>query len=287
MINRSLSDPIVALSVKVYQVLLVVYPTRFQREYGSHMSQVFLDCCLRAFRQNGSNGLIKLWFITLLDLAQSVAAEHMQKETQMKQEMKPEDIRKAGWALIWGAISLVIGVLLAISEYRNGYVEYSNFALLVLVFISLPLLIFGVLGLRNRYGEKVGSFGKNILLIGTILGPVITILGFFLATIDPLWILTWAGPAVLFVCLTAFGVVALHKKPMPRWNMLPVIAGLFYPAIIVFSIITEIIPGDLTNSSISTFVIVSILLMIIQGLALLALGYILKADVPDETAVVA
>ena len=287
MINRSLSDPIVALSVKVYQVLLVAYPIRFQKEYGSHMSQVFLDCCLRAFRQNGPNGLIRLWFITLLDLAQSVIAEHMQKETQFKKEMRPEDIRRAGWALIGGAISLVLGVLLAIFEYRNGYVEYSNFALLVLMFISLPLLVFGVLGLRNRYGEKVGSFGKNILLIGTILGPVTSIVGFFLATIGEFWILTWAGPAVLFLCLTVFGVVGLHKKPMPRGNILPVIAGLFYPALIVFSIITELVPGDLTNSSISKFAVVSILLVFIQGIALLALGYILKADVPNKTAVTA
>ena len=283
MINKSLGNPIVAFSLKVYQVLLVAYPIRFQQEYGSHMSQVFLDCCLRVFRQNGPKGLIKLWFITLLDLAQSVIAEHMQREAPMKKEMNPEEIRRAGWALIWGALSLILGVLLAIFENNKWY----TFALLVLVFISLPLLIFGVLGLRNRYGEKVGSFGKNILLIGTILGPVTTIFGFFLATIDPLWILIWAGPAVLFVCLTMFGVVALHKKPMPRWNILPVIAGLSYPAIIVFFIITEIVPGDLTRSSISKLIIVSILLMFIQGIALLALGYILKADVPNETAVIA
>jgi hypothetical protein len=283
MISRSTDLPIVAFSVRLYQLLLVAYPSRFQQEYGSHMSQVFLDCCLRAFRQNGPKGLIKLWFITLLDLAQSVIAEHMQKDTQLKKEIRPEDIRRAGWALILGAIFLVFSIVLAILTEDNG----SLFALELLVFISLPLLVYGVLGLRNRYGEKTGSFGRSILLIGAIFGPITSIVGFFLATIDPFWILTWAGPAVLFVCLTLFGVVALHKKPMPRWNILPVIAGLSYPAIIVFYIITEIIPGDLTRSSISTFEVVTILLVFIQCIALLALGTILKADVPNETAVIA
>src|SRR5574341_1274725 len=120
MISKSTDLPIVAFSVRLYQLLLVAYPTKFQQEYSSHMSEVFLDCCLRAFRQNGSNGLIKLWFITMLDLAQSVIAEHMQKETQLKKEMRPEDIRRAGWALIWGAILLIFSLVLAILTKDNG-----------------------------------------------------------------------------------------------------------------------------------------------------------------------
>src|SRR5688572_3201200 len=181
MTNKSTDLPIVAFSVRVYQLLLLAYPTQFQQEYGLQMAQVFHDCCLRTIRQGGTNGMFKLWVITLLDLAQSVIAEHMQKEAQMKKEMKPEDIRRAGWAFILGAISFVLGIFLAIMEYSNG--NWSLFALLSLVFVSLPLLVFGVLGLRTRYGEKVGAFGKNILLVGAILGPVTSIIGFFLRAI--------------------------------------------------------------------------------------------------------
>ena len=46
--------------------------------------------------------------------------------------------------------------------------DWSVFPMLLLIFVGLPLLVFGVLGLR-RYGEHVGGFGKNILLIGAIL----------------------------------------------------------------------------------------------------------------------
>lgn len=201
----------------------------------------------------------------------------------MKQEMRPEDIRRAGWALILGAISFVFGVFLAISEYGDG--DWSLLALLSLVFVSLPLLVFGVLGLRNRYGEKVGGFGKNILLVGAILGPVTSVLGFFGMAIDPLWFMIYAGPAVLFICLTLFGVAALRTKPMPRGNGLPVIAGLSYPAMLIFYIISSVMTGDWTSSSVPD--VLYIILITIQGIALLALGYLLKADVPEEKTVIA
>lgn len=283
MITKSTSLSIVTFSVRVYQVLLIAYPTQFQQEYGLQMVEVFQDCCLRTIRQSGMSGMPKLWLSTLLDLIQSVVTEHLQKETQMKQEMKPEDIRRAGWALILGAISFVLGIFLAIIEYGNG--NWSLFALLSLVFISLPLLVFGVLGLRNRYGEKVGRFGKNILLVGAILGPVASIIGLFLMAIDPLWFVIYVGPAVLFICLTLFGVEALRAKPMPRWNGLPVVAGLSYPASIILYILTSVITGDWSNASVPE--VVYIILITIQGIALLALGYILKADVPEEKIVTA
>lgn len=283
MINRSTDPPVVSFSVRVYQMFLIAYPTQFRQEYGSHMMQVFRDGCLRVIRQGGTNGMFKFWAITLLDLIQSVISEHMQKETHMKQEMRPEDIRRAGWALILGAISFVFGVFLAISEYGDG--DWSLLALLSLVFVSLPLLVFGVLGLRNRYGEKVGGFGKNILLVGAILGPVTSVLGFFGMAIDPLWFMIYAGPAVLFICLTLFGVAALRTKPVPRGNGLPVIAGLSYPAMLIFYIISSVMTGDWTSSSVPD--VLYIILITIQGIALLALGYLLKADVPEEKTVIA
>lgn len=282
MINKSTILPIVSFSVRVYQLLLVAYPNKFKQEYSLQMAQVFHDCCLRTIRQSGTNGMLKLWVITLLDLAQSVVTEHMQKETQMKKEMNPEDIQRAGWALILGAISFVASIFLAIIEYRN----WSMFALLLLVFVSLPLLVFGVLGLRTRYGEKASRFGKNILLFGTILGPLTSIIGFFLmSSDDPLWLVIWTGPAVLFLCLTLFGVAALYTKPIPRWNMLPILAGLSYPAVILFHIVNALATRDWSDPGMPYVVI--IILITIQGIALLALGYILKSDVSDEKIVTA
>jgi hypothetical protein len=93
MINKSTNSPIVAVSVKIYQALLAVYPIAFQQEYGLQMVQTFQDCCLRAVRQGGTNGILRLWAITLLDFIQSVISEHTQKETTM--DTRQSDIVRA------------------------------------------------------------------------------------------------------------------------------------------------------------------------------------------------
>lgn len=145
----------------------------------------------------------------------------------MKKEMKPEDIQMAGGALIWGAVAFVIGILLL----TVGGAALWGISVVLTHLLSMPLLVVGLLGVRNRYGDKVGEVGKNILWIGTILGPLITFIGLFGITYwpQPLGILFIIGPGVLFACLTLFGVVALFKKPLPRWNAAPLIGGLWYP----------------------------------------------------------
>ena len=266
MISQRAELPIVAFSVRVYQALLVAYPTKFQQEYGSQMIQLFQDSCLRAVRQGGTNGMLRLWAVTFFDLIQSVISEHAQKEIEVKKEMDPEVIRMAGWALIWGAVAFVIGMFLAFMSMRG-----HNFWALVdslVILLSMPLLVVGLLGVRNRYGEKVGGFGKNILLMGVIIGPLISLIGLVGGANEASWSLTYSGPAVLLAGLTLFGFVALYKKPLPRWNVAPVIAGIGYPAIFFFSGIPESM---------------SAILIAMQGIALAALGYILKSDVPEET----
>ena len=272
----------ITFSVKVYQTLLSAYPTKFQQEYGSVMTQVFQDCCLRAIRQGGKNGMARLWAVTLLDLIQSVISEHAQKEVQMKKEMKPEDIRMAGWALIWGAVTFAIGMW---SQLIGGP-DFWGIGTALVILLSLPLLVVGLLGVRNRYGNKVGGFGRNILLIGAILGPLTTLSGFVIGGFtgdERLWILLYVGVAVLLACLTLFGIVALYKKPLRRWNGIPVIAGLWFPILILYWFMPSITPDALEGRPEIPESVV-IVLLTIQSIALAALGYILKSDVPEETA---
>jgi len=276
MISKPLKHSIITVSAKVYRTLLLAYPTKFQQEYGSQMVQVFQDCCLRAVRRGGTNGMLKLWVVTFFDLIQSVISEHVHKEIEMKKEMKPEDIRKAGRALIAGGVVLLIATSFLMMRYPSIWAV----SFLLIVYISMPLLVVGLLGLRNRYGEKVGGFGKNILLVGAILGPLtslIVLLGNFLS--GWMWL---SCHAVLIACLALFGFVALYKSPLPRWNVVPLIAGIWYPIMFWFS--------SMTRNTLDWEVPISVnvaLLFGIQGIALVALGYILKSDVPEETAAAA
>lgn len=103
MIQKPAEQSLVVFSVGVYQMLLTAYPTRFRREYGSHMAQAFRDCCLRAFNSGGASGILKLWLVTLLDFIQSVVSEHRQKETQMN---KAKTLKLIGSFLIIAGLAL-------------------------------------------------------------------------------------------------------------------------------------------------------------------------------------
>jgi len=271
MISKPIENPIVAISVKVYQALLVAYPPKFQQEYGSHMLQVFRDYCLRTVRQSGTNGMFRLWLLTLFDLVQSVVSEHLHKEIEMKKEMKHEDIRRAGWMLMAGGVIFVSAVYSINTTSEQGISLY---------FLSMILLVFGLLGLRNRYSEKVGGWGV-ILLLGVVLGSLTSIAGLVGVSVDEdLGFYIFAGPALLFICLSVFGLGALFTKPLPRWNVLPLIAGLGYPIFFVAAFFIAESNGWTSWMRAST--IVDHALLILPGLALIGLGYILKSDVPQE-----
>lgn len=187
--------------------------------------------------------------------------------------MKLENIRMAGVALITGGVM----VLIATSFLVMNYPPLWAVSFLLIVYISMPLLVIGLLGLRNRYGEKVGGFGRNILLVGAILGPLtslIVLIGNLLS--GWMWLL---GHAVLLACLALFGLVALYKRPLSRWNAVPLIAGVWHP--IVFFIYR------ITQNTLDWEVPISMNVALsfgIQGIALAALGYILKSDAPEEAA---
>jgi len=247
-------------------VLLVAYPTKFRQEYGSHMSQVFRDCCLRAFHQIGIYGMLKLWTITLIDLLSSALAEHLQKENEMT---KSKFIKLSGWAFIIGSFAFI--------TILGGSIAGPV--------ISSILLAVGMLGLRARYGENVGSFGRNILLIGIGVAVLAyAVLPMFQGN-DIWWILPYAGSAVLLTGLSVFGLVALVRKPLPHVNWLPFFAGIWFPAV-YFSILFFVVMnnGALPFQENSLWTIASII-MSLQFLALCILGLILQDDAPEETPV--
>jgi len=189
----------------------------------------------------------------------------------MKKEMKPDAIRMAGWGLMAG------GVIFVSAVYS---IQIAWGLAIALHFLSMTLLVIGLLALRNRYSEKIGGLG-GILLLGVVLGSLTSIYGLVGASFDEnLGFYFFAGPAVLFICLSIFGLVALYTKPLPRWNVLPVIAGLGYPIFFVAAFFIAESNGWTSWMRAST--IVDHALLILPGIALIGLGYILKSDVPQE-----
>ena len=58
------------VSERCYRILLKLYPSRFLGEYRAPMEQAFRD-------QLQSNKAVRLWLATLLDLARSAPATHI------------------------------------------------------------------------------------------------------------------------------------------------------------------------------------------------------------------
>ena len=289
MTNKPADPLIIVFSVKTYKVLLAAYPAKFRNEYGPHMAQVFLDCCLRAFRQNGTIGMLGLWALTLFDFLRSLIEEYLQKETFMT---KTKFIRLSGWTLMLGAITFFVSTLSALveSNFYDPYMRlnifvFYNTGLVLALWISTILLAVGELGLRERYGAQVGFSGKSFLLIGAIAGPAIGFLGVIGAVAKVImWaeFLLYAGNVVLLACLTIFGISVLRTKPLPRWNGLPLIAGLWFPMLLPSMMLANAngAPGSLILN-------VAKGVLLLQSIALFMLGYMLQANVSEEIPAIA
>jgi hypothetical protein len=189
---------------------------------------------------------------------------------------KPEVIRNSGWAFIAGAFAF----LTILGGSDPIAIPGSE--------ISAILLTIGLLHLRARYGEHIGGFGRNSLLLGAS-GPFLVIfIALGLAGIltvtritEGFWILIFGGPAIALLGLTLFGLAALRSKPMPRLNWLPVLAGIWYPVfyfVLAGYLFTHngVYPGQYQTAF--------NMMYLIQFVALCALGAFLISETPQEMA---
>jgi hypothetical protein len=86
---------IIAISERLYKWLLFIYPAAFRHQYGSQMTQVFLDCCRVAYQQSGTRGVLQLWVLTLGDLVSNAIAEHVSTLMQRLRRHKAQ-----GWSAL-------------------------------------------------------------------------------------------------------------------------------------------------------------------------------------------
>jgi hypothetical protein len=59
---------LLALSNRLYCLLLYLYPTPFRREYGTHMAQVFRDDVRGILQDSGILAVMGLWPLAFFDL---------------------------------------------------------------------------------------------------------------------------------------------------------------------------------------------------------------------------
>ena len=62
------SARLLALSNRVYCLLLYLYPVPFRQEYGYHMAQLFRDDVRSTLRDSGRLAVVGLWLLAFFDL---------------------------------------------------------------------------------------------------------------------------------------------------------------------------------------------------------------------------
>ena len=190
---------------------------------------------------------------------------------------KPESIKSSGWMFIAGAVAFITILTGSDPIAIPGSV------------VSAILLAVGMSGLRAAYGERIGSLGRNMLLLG-MFGPVLwcIVIGSMpiirvteTQVTEGLWVLIFVGPAISLLGLSLFGLAALRSKPMPRLNWLPVFAGIWYPVTYaLFSVYDISHKGVFPDQYLPALV----LMVVIQFLALCILGFVLIDDSSKELA---
>jgi len=186
-------------------------------------------------------------------------------------------IRLSGWLMILGAIAFLPAAILQL-DYGSRTIS----PLMTNTFFWAPvLLVVGLLGLQARY-----KIGIGVLLFGAIFGGLLLIVGTLGQSLTPFYSVAtiyfevWMGGfLVLHICLFIFGIVMFIKKPLRRWNWLPLVAGMGVPLLLLLAaILGELLPGS-PSSNIEKNLVITI--SVTMTVAQVMLGYMLQANAPQ------
>ncbi len=272
------SHAVLSFSDNVYRRFLRAYPAEYRQGFSEDMAQVFRDLCREIYEREGLLGFLELWLTTLFDLLKTAIEERSREVVQMTKE---KFVRLSGWALMLAGAAFMLGFALGGQETsfsdplggQDAFVEYSQ---LVLIPLSMASLAVGMLGMRSRYGAQVGRFGRFSLVLGAIGGTIGFVGGIGLGLKldgDGWWITTMLGLLLVLVGMLLFGIAAVRKRPLPRWNALPLITGSLFLLIPIATLITG-------SDELSVPVLATIFLLIAAGFV--ALGFVVQGDSVEE-----
>lgn len=266
--NQTTPAKWIAVSVRLYSALLILYPVDYRREYGGLMVQIFRDVARDKYRRQGLAGMAFWWCATLLDLTRTVIEQRRKAKFTMSRTALMQLMNQ-----ITGSLLVTGGACIAIAAFSqlqpgNHYTYYGIFQVLTWLFAPGFFLVgAGCIGLGLRYYRQSGTFEQGMLYLSGI-GALAMAAGVVVSLIDGvLWgNLYWYGGSILHgVALTVFGVLHLRKSVLPVFRALPLqMAGGWL--VMVLIVIRTDVDAETTVS------ILSFLLMMGMGLAWLAIG---------------
>jgi hypothetical protein len=171
---------LIGMSLRLYRLLIRVYPAGFRRQFGVQMVQVFRDGCWDAAERAGSAGLVCWWGRALWDLVCSAAKEHHAVRATRRQQMADGNRRgdRAGSAgstsnqagrrrTLWRLIGfgLLWGVLVQIfRDYGRGVPILGRIDFVWIEALAVVLLLTGLA--RWARGWSAPGLGLLVAICG-------------------------------------------------------------------------------------------------------------------------
>lgn len=99
----------VAVTLRIYQLLLDIYPKGFRVAYGVDVLQVFRQCCGDAYRDRGAVGVMRLWLPAIADLFFGAAADYCSLAVEVwRRSMSLDRVRSSTIMVFCAYIAFVL-----------------------------------------------------------------------------------------------------------------------------------------------------------------------------------
>lgn len=274
-------SPIVENSVRVYQILLYLYPKEHRDEYGWLMVQFFRDKAYEAYSQDGDAGIILHWLATLLDLFISVVNERREKGFSMSFNVL-EKVRSP--LMMLGGFFITLN---AYYQLKPGFWWQNNRGLYALAEnLMLPGIILFGMGLfltlfKVRSSLKVHNRSQTMMLVAGIV--LLLIAGFISAMLLIVTVISdwnnfdnigWHLFLLVFsgLCSSLILLAIVLFRSGHRWSLLLAIHPVWFFGFWIRSFFVEYV--DTRGPYWSMFV-----LIVALGIIWIVAGYQLRRDI--------
>ena len=207
---------LLALSNRVYCILLHLYPVPFRREYGYHMAQVFRDDVRGTLQESGRLAVMDLWFLAFIDLLKTAVAEHIWEIFNMPLEKLT---RWSGPAGVMGGLLYAVGV----ASIIYGAVPFT-----ISLLVTVPLLGLGLFGLYKCLPEthsRLNRFAFTASVGGLLMSNIGAVI--LVWSSNPLsnWDqVIFIGLGLWIMGFAGMGTIVLINRMLGRLSFTPLLA---------------------------------------------------------------
>ena len=217
---------LLALSNRVYCLLLYLYPVSFRREYGTHMAQLFRDDMRGTLRDDGRLAVVGLWLLAFFDLLKTAVAEHIWEIFNMPIEKLT---RWSGPAGAMGGLLYALGIIGIAATNADAAVVGS-----VIAVVTVLLMVFGLFGLYKCLPTTIGRL--NTLTFSVAAAGLLTL---HIGWVISVWTHNFGNRVdviavgAIFLGLTimglaGMGIIALATQALGRWSFTPLLVSAAY-----------------------------------------------------------